>query len=53
MLSRNREGCLGVSFHKNCNKSCICWFNALRGRLIGPKTWDRIVGKFWGFLDWP
>ena len=48
MLSRNREGCLGVSFHQNCNKSCICWFKALRGRLIGPKTWDRIVGKFFG-----
>ena len=46
MLSHNREGCLGVSFHQNCNKSCIGWFKALRGRLIGPKTWDRIVGKF-------
>ena len=20
---------------------------ALNGRLIGPKTWDRIVGNFW------
>ena len=53
MLSSNREGCLGVSFHQNCNKSCIGCFKALRVRLIGPKTWDRIVGKFWGFLDWP
>ena len=46
MLSRNREGCLGVSFHQNCNKPSIGWFQAVRGRLIGPKTWDRIVGKF-------
>ena len=46
MLSRNREGCLGVSFHQICNKSSIGWFKAVRGRLIGPKTWDRIVGKF-------
>ena len=38
MLSRNREGCLGISFHQNCNKSCIGWFKALRGGLIGPKT---------------
>ena len=22
---------------------CFCWFEALNGRLIGPKTWDRIV----------
>ena len=21
---------------------------AVRGRLIGPKTWDRIIGKFFG-----
>ena len=50
MLSRHREGCLGVSFHQNCNKSCIGWFKALRGRLIGPKTWDRIFGKFLGIF---
>ena len=23
---------------------CFGWFEAVRGRLIGPKTWDRIVG---------
>ena len=23
---------------------CFDWFEAVRGRLIGPKTWDRIVG---------
>ena len=22
---------------------CFGWFEAVRGRLIGPKTWDRIV----------
>ena len=22
---------------------CFGWFEAARGRLIGPKTWDRIV----------
>ena len=41
---------MGVSFHQNCNKSCIGWFKALRGCLIGPKTWDRIVGKFLGIF---
>ena len=25
---------------------CFGWFEAVRGRLIGPKTWDRIVGIF-------
>ena len=25
---------------------CFCWFEALNGRLIGPKTWDRIIGNF-------
>ena len=28
---------------------CFGWFEAVRGRLIGPKTWDRIVGIFLGF----
>ena len=23
---------------------CFGWFEAVRGSLIGPKTWDRIVG---------
>ena len=22
---------------------CFDWFEAVRGRLIGPKTWDRII----------
>ena len=46
MLGRNREGCLGVSFHQICNKSSMGRFKAVRGRWIGPKIWDRIVGKF-------
>ena len=25
------------------NKSCIELYEAVRGRLIGPKSWDRIV----------
>ena len=25
----------------------------VRGRLIGPKTWDRIIGKFGAILDSP
>ena len=25
---------------------CFAWFEALNGRLIGPKTWDRIIGNF-------
>ena len=28
---------------------CFDWFKAVRGRLIGPKTWGRIVGIFLGF----
>ena len=32
---------------------CFGWFEAVRGRLIGPKTWDRICGNFWDFLGWP
>ena len=25
---------------------CFGWIEALNGRLIGPKTWDRIIGNF-------
>ena len=25
----------------------------MRGRLIGPKTWDRTCENFWDFLGWP
>ena len=25
---------------------CFDWFEALNGRLIGPKTWDQIIGNF-------
>ena len=25
---------------------CFGWIEALNGRLVGPKTWDRIVGIF-------
>ena len=25
---------------------CFDWFEALNGRLIGPKTWDRIIRNF-------
>ena len=28
---------------------CFGWFEVVRGHLIGPKTWDRIVGIFLGF----
>ena len=28
---------------------CFGWFEAVRGRLIGPKTWHRIVGIFLRF----
>ena len=30
---------------------CFGWFEAVRGRLIGPKTWDRIVRNSWGFFS--
>ena len=40
-------GCQIVFFH---NKSCIGWFEAVRGRLIDLKTWDRIVGIFLRFF---
>ena len=29
---------------------CFNWFEAVRGRLIGPKTWDQIVGIFLRFF---
>ena len=29
---------------------CFGWFEAMRGRLIGPKTWDRIVEIFLDIL---
>ena len=29
---------------------CFGWFEAVRGRLIGLKTWDRIVGIFLKFV---
>ena len=25
---------------------CFGWFEALNCRLIGPKTWDRIIGNY-------
>ena len=25
---------------------CFGWFEALNGRLIGPKTWDQIIGNY-------
>ena len=25
---------------------CFGWFEVLNGRLIGPKTWDRIIRNF-------
>ena len=33
---------LGFTFHLS-TLQCFGWFEALNGRLIGPKTWDRIV----------
>ena len=35
---------------------CFGWFEAVRGRLIGPKTWDRIVEfleTLWAVRDSP
>ena len=31
----------------------LSWFEALNGRLIGPKTWDQIVGIFGALMDSP
>ena len=28
----------------------LSWFEAVRGRLIGPKTWDRIMGIYWSLV---
>ena len=30
---------------------CLCWFEAVRGRLIGPKSWNRSVEIFGEFLE--
>ena len=30
---------------------CFGWFEAVRGRLIGPKTWDRTCGIFLRFVE--
>ena len=36
-----------LSFYSHLNVfRCFDWFEVVRGRLIGPKTWDRIVGIF-------
>ena len=29
---------------------CLCWFEAVRGRLIGPKSWNRSVEIFGEFF---
>ena len=48
---------MGFSFHQNCNKSCIGWFKALRGHLIGPKNlgpnYWKVFGDFWIGRDSP
>ena len=36
-------GCLDEMCDEWCNILCIGYLKALNGRLIGPKTWDRIV----------
>ena len=33
---------LGFTFYLSVFR-CFGWFEVVRGRLIGPKTWDRIV----------
>ena len=30
---------------------CLCWFEAVRGRLIGPKSWNQSVEIFGEFLE--
>ena len=30
---------------------CLCWFEAVRGRLIGSKSWNRSVEIFGEFLE--
>ena len=37
--------CLGFTLYLSVFQ-CFGWFEALNGRLIGPKTWDRIIGNF-------
>ena len=32
---------------------CFGWYEALNGRLIGPKTWDRIDTIFFGAMVQP
>ena len=39
-----------LSFYSHLNVfRCFSWFEAVRGRLIGPETWDRIIGIFLRF----
>ena len=40
---------LGFTFYLSVFR-CFGWFEVVRGRLIGPKTWDRIVGIFLRFF---
>ena len=35
--------CLGEMCDEWFNELCIGYLKAFNGRLIGPKTWDRIV----------
>ena len=42
-----------VYFHFKCFDRCFSWVEALNDRLIGPKTWDRIVRIFLSHLDSP
>ena len=30
---------------------CLCWFEVVRGRLIGPKSWNQSVEIFGEFLE--
>ena len=30
---------------------CLCWFEAVRGRLIGSKSWNQSVEIFGEFLE--
>ena len=32
---------------------CFGWFEALNCRLIGPKTWDRIIGNYRDIFSQP
>ena len=42
-----------VYFLFKCFDRCFGWVEALNDRLIGPKTWDRIVRIFLSHLDSP